>query len=91
MDNLADNVSSWSDHGLAGLVIMTLFGVLFWGINRVSIHFKEQAESSVRTARELTESHRDERSEWRTSSERNVDKLTDAIKELSISLRNGGG
>ena len=69
----------WQELGIVGVVIAALFGVLYY-----------QLRESAKERKETRDCHREERTEWREGhkdfSERleaSVNKLTDAIHELS--------
>ena len=66
----------WERHGLAGLVIATLFVVLVWVL-----------KVGFRKIEKLDEEHRQERAEWKNEANSREDKLLAVVNELTIVVR----
>lgn len=67
--------ASWAEYGLAGLVIVTLFGGMAFLIRWLVQHMDQQASA-----------HRNERNQWTDKTEKVLSELTDVIKEVKILL-----
>lgn len=76
VEEVGKQAVTWAEFGLAGLVIMALFILLGWTIY---LSNKERDRTSA--------THKEERTEWRESSERQVEKLGNAIDGISSAIR----
>jgi len=81
-----EEISGWSEFGLAGLVVAALFSIMFIIVKWLIAHIDKEAER-----------HQSERSEWREVSkdavegvETAVDKMSDRIQDLSHKITSKG-
>jgi len=87
IDEIGNQSAVWSQYGLSGLVIFALFicmAFIVW------LSMKSATLQTAAFVAEVNDSkirHHEERKEWRESNERTADKLQEAIKELTNSLR----
>lgn len=70
----------WAQFGLAGLVIATLFGVLWKFGTRLIDTFETQIER-------LIGDHQRERGEWREGYEKQSEGMNNALSELTQAIR----
>lgn len=82
-NQIGDQAGFWAEHGLPGLVIFALFAVLGLLLWLARLEVKNWREDS----KGMREEHAAERTEWRESSEKCMDKLTCSVDELSKALR----
>ena len=70
------DILQWSEFGLAGLVIGVLFAALFIIVKWLIAHIDKQAER-----------HKDERAEWRQSSDEVASRVEKSVDEISRGIR----
>lgn len=76
--------SLWAEHGLTGLVLSALFGLILVFVKTISS--KDSAHREF--IREMLSEERGERKETRRELTANNDKLSDAIDSLASEIRN---
>jgi hypothetical protein len=85
MSTLASTSESlWAEHGLTGLVLSALFGLILVFVKTISS--KDSAHREF--IREMLSEERGERKETRRELTANNDKLSDAIDSLASEIRN---
>lgn len=72
----------WAEHGLAGLVICTLFALVFFLIRSAN----KKDSSFTQSINRESECNREERAHMAAQHERNNNRLADAITALSKAI-----
>jgi hypothetical protein len=81
------NSASWSEYGLAGMVIAALLALIVWGMR---IFVARLDASEVRHAAERTEfltRHQAERKEWKDEANLREDRLLHVLSDLKHAIR----
>lgn len=73
---LGKQAATWAEYGLAGLVILALFLLVFW---LVHANGKERAETR--------DAHSSERKEWHASSAQQAERLEKAFEKVSDAIQ----
>lgn len=81
----SESESLWAEHGLTGLVLSALFGLILVFVKTMSS--KDSAHREF--LRELLTEERAERKETREELTANGDKLAGAIDQLAVEIRKG--
>lgn len=68
-------LESFSEHGLVGLIVGVLLLIVVFFIRFLMADLKRSRDF-----------HRQERKEWREASERALDKFSDVIEKLTVSI-----
>lgn len=79
--------SIWAKFGISGLVIFTLFSILIFTILFTIKRFDKIDARNIEAAKNLENSHREERLEWRVSNREQVDKFATEMSRLADSIR----
>lgn len=77
----------WASFGLPGLVIFSLLGIMIYGAILIIKRFDKVDEENRKLTVEMLKSHREERSEWKVSSDKQIDKFEVAITRLADGIR----
>lgn len=86
MSQPASSESLWAEHGLTGLVLFSLFGLIILFLRMLST----TASSNQRFIQALLEEERSERKEARRETSAATNKLSKAIDGLAVEMRNRG-
>jgi len=81
------NPTLWAKFGLPGLVIFALLGILIAVVWFCVKRFDKLDERNLKHVKEMAQYHRDERSEWREGSIKQIDKFEQALTRLSDGIR----
>jgi len=81
------NPDLWAKFGLPGLVIFALFAILVGVVWLTIKRFDKIDERNIKHAKDMATSHREERSEWRDVSGRQLDKFEASITRLADGIR----
>jgi hypothetical protein len=81
----SESESLWAEHGLTGLVLSALFGLILVFVKTMS----SKDASHREFLRELLTEERAERKETRKELTANGDKLAGAINQLAVEIRKG--
>lgn len=84
------DIAPWAKHGLAGLVIFVLFGVVIWLFKSHSAERKELHKECRDERQEMMNAHHSERKEWHEAQERREARSVEAFKSLEQTIKDNG-